>query len=367
MSGLSMLALVVLEVMIIGILLWILPRVGRSGLLFGIYVGEQHTPGPESDRIRRIYDSGLWAAVAIVLGLSAAWVILLNLPANGLVSICLLAGFLVAYLRAHGEARKIAPQEPPPDAVAPLTVRRGTRYLLPVVALSLGIGAGLFAIAYAWHHYEDLPLRVPIHFGPTGKPDGWVDRSPGAVMVMPLLTLVMAIILGGISFLVANAKRAVRRDGGASLEAQERFSCAMVRFLAVVSLLATAMMAVGSISSVQVALGTRTGLHPLFLIFTVALVAYALGGILYIALRYGQGGARLERSATASPLTDGLADNRSWPLGLFYLNRQDPSIIVEKRFGIGYMVNIGNWKGILVLIGAVVLPLLIALLAVMTM
>ena len=184
-------------------------------------------------------------------------------------------------------------------------------------------------------------------------------------MVMPLMTLALAIILGGISFLVANAKRAVRREGGASLEAQERFRCAMVRFLVVVTLLVTAMMAVGSISSVRVALGTRSGLHPLFAVFTIALIAYAVGGVLYIALRYGQGGARLERSVAGSPLTDGLADNRYWPLGLFYFNREDPSVFVEKRFGIGYTVNVGNWRGILVLIGAVALPLLIALLAVM--
>ena len=71
-----------------------------------------------------------------------------------------------------------------------------------------------------------------------------------------------------------------------------------------------------------------------------------LGGSLYIAVRYGQGGARLERGAGNAPLTNGLADNRYWVLGSFYVNHEDPAILVEHRFGLGYTLNLGNWKAV---------------------
>ena len=63
-------------------------------------------------------------------------------------------------------------------------------------------------------------------------------------------------------------------------------------------------------------------------------------------MRLGQGGSRLERAAAGSPLTNGVADNRVWYLGGFYVNRDDPSIFVEKRFGIGYTINFGNPKAV---------------------
>jgi uncharacterized membrane protein len=79
-------------------------------------------------------------------------------------------------------------------------------------------------------------------------------------------------------------------------------------------------------------------------------MVYAVGGSLYLMFRYGQGGARLERGAGHAPLTDGLADNSRWVLGAFYVNRDDPSVFVEKRFGIGYTINFGNPKAVALLV-----------------
>lgn len=72
---------------------------------------------------------------------------------------------------------------------------------------------------------------------------------------------------------------------------------------------------------------------------------------------YGQGGALLERGTAETPLTNGLADNTHWVLGLFYVDRADPSIMVEKRFGIGYTFNCGNRTAVLIVGGFLVLSL----------
>jgi len=97
-------------------------------------------------------------------------------------------------------------------------------------------------------------------------------------------------------------------------------------------------------------MGWREGLPGvLMMVITGAMIAYALGGVLYIAIRYGQGGARLEKARIDTPLTNGLADNRQWVLGVFYVNRDDPSILVERRFGFGYTINFGNWKALLLM------------------
>jgi uncharacterized membrane protein len=35
---------------------------------------------------------------------------------------------------------------------------------------------------------------------------------------------------------------------------------------------------------------------------------------------------------------------------MFYINRDDPSIFVERRFGFGYTINLGNWKAVALMV-----------------
>ncbi|MCX6538771.1 MAG: DUF5808 domain-containing protein [Acidobacteria bacterium] len=37
-------------------------------------------------------------------------------------------------------------------------------------------------------------------------------------------------------------------------------------------------------------------------------------------------------------------------LGVFYVNRDDASIFVEKRFGVGYTINLGNTKALVFIV-----------------
>jgi len=51
-----------------------------------------------------------------------------------------------------------------------------------------------------------------------------------------------------------------------------------------------------------------------------------------------------------APLTGGLADNEHWIWGVLYVDRKDPSVMVESRFGIGYTLSLGNRTALLVVI-----------------
>jgi uncharacterized membrane protein len=44
---------------------------------------------------------------------------------------------------------------------------------------------------------------------------------------------------------------------------------------------------------------------------------------------------------------------------MFYVNRDDPALLVEKRFGIGYTLNFGHPGSWLLLVGIVVVPLVL--------
>ncbi len=351
MDDLVAFAVIVAFNVLVGGVLLILPRIGRRGLLFGVYVGEAGSAGARAAEVRRAWDRTLVGAIAaaILVGLALALGpgIGLALPAAEAV---LLGGFFFAYLRAHRQARELAAPVPAAAQTAEAlpTVRLRP---LPMLALAAALAGGLFAILYAASHYPELPDRIPIHFGPSGEPDGWAERSWAAILLMPTMTLVMGVILAGAALLVGRVRLAVRSgDQGVSRAAQERFRRALSDYLAVIGLLTTAALAVGSVSIVEVALGREAALHPTFLVLMIAMVVWALAGVVVIGLRVGQGGARLEEAAAGEPLTGGLADNRRWRLGLFYVNPDDPALFVEQRFGLGYTLNFGNRTAVVLLL-----------------
>ncbi len=355
-------AMVLLENLLIGGIFLLYPKITRRGLLFGVYVGEEASAGPAAADIRSgwyrimvaLVTLCLFAGIAGAVLSPAAWLVLGSMFAQ-------ILGFFAAYLWAYRRARALAPERPTPVSAAPLAPPAPPHFALPAAVLAFAVGMGLFSLAFTWTHYDAMPARIPVHFGASGAPDGWATKSFGSVMTMPLTSILLGVLMGGSTFLTASAKRALRYpDGGASLEAQMRFRSAMTRFLAGVTVLTTVMITAISVGSVRVAVGEARGLGAWIMAVAIGLVVYALGGTIYIAIRYGQGGARLEGRGAAAPLTDGLADNRFWKLGLFYVNRDDPSWLVEHRFGLGYTLNFGNVKAVLVVIGVTAAMLAVA-------
>lgn len=351
--------LMLVELVFIGGLFLLYPRITRRGLLFGVYVGEEASRGDEAARITSGWYRGMIAILAVCLLGGLAGAFLAPSPWVSLfATFLLIGGFVAMYLWAYRRARALAPTHPAIIAAAPLATAPPPRLALPVAVLAIGLALGFFTLAYTLAHYDALPARVPVHFGASGKPDGWATKSVGSVMTMPLMNIALALLLGGSTFFTATAKRAIRwPDGGPSIEAQERFRRAMTRFMAGVALLTTGMITVLGVGSVQVGLGETDGLTPWMMVLAGAIVVYTLGGSLYLAVRYGQGGARLESAGASAPLTDGLADNRFWKLGVFYVNRDDPSFLVEHRFGLGYTLNLGNIKAVLLFVGILVVML----------
>ena len=349
MSRTALFLIVLGQLAVVGGIFLLYPRIVRKGLLFGVYVGEQIFDGDAARAITRVWYRGIWAALAVGI---AAGALLAAFTAHPIAAVLpvglLLAGFVGLYLWAYTRARALAPAGPPPAAVAPLAIAPPPSPILPAIAVVAGLACGAFAIGHAWIHYPELPARVPIHFGFSGEPDGWQSKSLTSVMLPALMTLVIGVGLGVMSWLVAHAKRALRAaDHGASLAAQMRFRTVMTSFLAGLSILTTALLGWLSVSSIQVGLGQATGIGKGPIVLVALLLVFGIGGTVFIALRYGQGGARIERAMGSTPLTNGLADNRHWVLGVFYVNRDDPSLMVERRFGFGYTVNFGNPKALL--------------------
>ena len=55
--------------------------------------------------------------------------------------------------------------------------------------------------------YPELPDRIPVHFGSGGAPDRWADTSWGSWFGLPLTTIVVNVLLYGITLLAQRDPR----------------------------------------------------------------------------------------------------------------------------------------------------------------
>ena len=85
---------------------------------------------------------------------------------------------------------------------------------------------------------------------------------------------------------------------------------------------------------------------PLYILTALSLIL-SIGGVIYIGIKVGTDGSRLDKMEDFSFEED----DKYWILGAgFYNNPDDPAIFVPKRIGVGYTINIGRPAGKVIMI-----------------
>jgi uncharacterized membrane protein len=206
-------------------------------------------------------------------------------------------------------------------------------------------------------HWQKIPERFPVHWGMEGQPNGWASRSLFGVY-SPLA--VGAAVCAGLTLLnygiAAFSRRAHAR--GPAGEVELRFRNMMLWLLLSVEILMALLFSWVSLFALR---NSQAGPHPA----TVMMVSLAaVAAILFLSLRLARGGARRAEArgseaalgSAGSPAGDRTLE-RYWKAGMFYVNDDDPAIIVEKRFGIGFTLNFGHPLSWVILFLLVAVPL----------
>jgi uncharacterized membrane protein len=118
------------------------------------------------------------------------------------------------------------------------------------------------------------------------------------------------------------------------------------RFLAAFTRALLTMVALIDVSLLLIALPDWQVYRPSGTERALPVLPFAAGVLLlaFVAVRAGQGGSRLNGNVRGlAPVTGtDRDDDRFWKAGLFYVNRDDPAIVVGARFGVGWAANFGN-------------------------
>lgn len=336
-------------VALIGALQLMMPGLTRTDLLFAVTVAPGFRSEPLAREIVSRYRGTCGVIAALALGL-AAFAARWQLAGIAALTLEIVAGAL-NFVRAHTATQAYG--------VAPRAIREAdlaARNFAPLARVVCAAPAVVGVAVVIWMnlHLGRLPEPYPIHWGPTGLPDGFVARNHFNVTMFGGALVATALVLGVVAYAVFFGVRRIAIRGARGRA--ETFFRTLV-----------GAMALGAAFSTTAMLLLPFGFSARKLI-AVPFALTIVGATVAVAM--GQGGARVAPAATGdgAPAGDLTPDDR-WKWGLFYVNRDDPALIVEKRVGIGYTMNFGNrwsWALVALIVLVAIAPAAVPLRAMLT-
>ncbi len=333
---------------------WITPRLTRPDLFFSVTVKPGFRTTPEGAEILRGYTRIIiiFAALGLLplafFFLSRSWILAGIL---GPIAVAI-AGFFTAFILSRrrvmafrAEATAIREASLAPRSVSlpgGWLAQAGPFLILAGVAVAL------------WLRWDQIPARVPIHWGVEGKPDEWPAKSWASIFSLPMIGAWVCALLCGISCVIGSGARRIHSSGKAGGR-EGKFARAILFILLAMGYWFALLS--GTIGLTVLRPNLNAPIPEFWLIIPVEIVIVTV--ILGIGYRMGQGGWRMDRASgeKTGPQDDQPVGDRTpdecWKLGMFYYNPNDPAAVVEKRFGIGWTLNFACPKS-WILIGVLV-------------
>ena len=197
----------------------------------------------------------------------------------------------------------------------------------------------LIPVVIAFSFYDRIPNEIPINWDAQFNVNRTMSKSIWTVLALPGIQVLMIPVLIYSNYSIIKSKQRLSPlDPEDASEKSLQFRQAWSNFTFAMTIgtqLLMSSMFLYSLFSQGKYGWIIVGIVAIFLIFT-------LGGTVYLSLKYGQGGEKLlteEEQYYADP-----DDEDLWKLGMIYYNPEDPSIFVEKRFGVGPTLNMARWQ-----------------------
>lgn len=204
-------------------------------------------------------------------------------------------------------------------------------------------------------NYDKYPQMIPMQYNFAGEVTRSVEKSMASVMGLSWIAVAIIIIFIFVNISIAKAKQLVESsDPDGSLERNIRFRYMWSMFMTIMGFLVVLLMCFGQLFILYELSSSVMG------IVTSVFIAIILIGSIGLSLVTGQGGSRLKSKDSQQKNSISVADNDEyWKAGIFYWNPKDPSIFIEKRFGIGWTMNFAkpmSWIFIVGIIAIAVIP-----------
>ncbi len=206
-------------------------------------------------------------------------------------------------------------------------------------------------IAFAF--YDRIPDEIPVQWDVQFEVNRSIPKSVWGILALPGLQLLMIPVFNFSNHAIVRSKQRLSPlDPEKASEKSRKFREAWSNLLFAITIATQVLMSflfLYSLFSAEIS-------HWWFIAVIIVYLLFSVGSPLYLTMKYGQAGEKLldeDEQYYVDP-----DEEEHWKFGLFYFNREDPSIFVEKRFGVGTTLNLGRWEAWLFIGGLVLFVVL---------
>lgn len=223
------------------------------------------------------------------------------------------------------------------------------------ILFSICLALSVLSLMYVAINYNNLPDVIITHWGASGKPDGFSDKNFFNVFFTNIIDILMVIMLAFISVGMIGMKTYIDTN---KLEENRKRAIKYLNAMGYSFLLLT--LSMQSMTTTIPIFMIRQSTIPIGLIIFGCIIPIPLS----VAFIYYYMMLRSLRP-TGKNSYNCENDDEKWIYGFIYYNKEDPSVLVDKRFGAGGSINFGSPKGkaigiflLVFTVGSVILPFL---------
>jgi uncharacterized membrane protein len=337
-----------------GVLMCTAPAVTRRTVQFGVRVPPGHVDAAVIRRERRAYQ---WRTAVVAVSCTAIAIIVRADGSRWLPRVVLLVE-AAADLGCYWLARKrIATVKTAENWFAGLqqTVATDTSWRtqpqrFPIRWLTPAIAVIAATVIIGIARYPGLPSRLAT--GLVTPTTHRVPKSPVSAFSVVIAQVYVTGMWTGLLMLVYRSRPDIdSADPAASLRSYRRLLTAFARAaLTLLALLDVSLLLVGLQQWRVYRLAGAAAALPL--------LPFVAGVLILVIAAVWAGRARLHSGDQRPGPAAGSDrdDDRLWKAGLFYVNRNDPAIVVPARFGVSWTLNLGNRAAWLIIAGIIAVP-----------
>lgn len=318
--SLALRATVLACILVPGLLMAVTPWLMPKGEVFAVTLPAEATRDPRVRALRRRYMGAIAAATLALAAMAFADLanvvllvaLALALPLLGFLGMLVCRSRVRALKRDEGwqvETGHATAVELPKGVPGPISLWWNLLYV-PVICATVALTAAL---------YPSMPGRIVMQVGFDGQVTSWADKTPWSAGFPVITQLFMTAMLVACHVAATRSKRPGLP--GAPMAGALRYGrFAQVQTVALLGMglgLTAGMALIPFADAGYVSLGTAA-------LVLVALTLAALVASVLLALRCGQAGALLVNA----PHGDVCDEDVYWRGGVFYVNSDDPSVVV---------------------------------------
>ncbi|MFZ4453609.1 DUF1648 domain-containing protein [Salibacterium aidingense] len=342
----------------VALILACIPYLTRRTESFGVSIPEKVYHTEPLKLIRKRYVRAILLLTVILIG-GFLWAGLMMTANEETLSMVFAAFMLLlialsfgVYLKFHNEMKRIKKESNWAQDKTQKVVVRTDFHARKLTYSNLWYGIP-FAIAILTTlltalFYDRLPNVLPMKINFAGEVTNAVEKSYRTAFFLPIMQSYLILLFIFINTVIAKSKQQL--NAGAPEKSFQQLTLFRRRwslFLLFTSILLTIMF-----SLMQWSYFYPTNQHM------VPIVSLLCSGIIIIAalvlsFSTGQGGSRIQIEGEEQGESVDREEDIHWKLGQIYFNPNDPALFLEKRFGVGWTINLARPTAWLLLIGII--------------